>query len=49
MWEVCRKHVIANKIARFGGLEFFSLIILSELTIKCVKGFGRVVRILKDP
>ncbi len=47
--EVCRKHVIANKIARFGGLNYYFLIILSELTIKYVKGFGRVITILKDP
>jgi hypothetical protein len=28
--------------------EFFSLVILSELTIKCVIGFGRYVRIVED-
>ncbi len=37
-----------NEIAGFCGLNFFYLIILSELIIKCVIGIGRFVRILED-
>jgi hypothetical protein len=32
---------MANGIAGFGGLNFFPLVILSELTVNCVLGFGR--------
>jgi hypothetical protein len=39
---------MANEIAGFGGLIFFFLVILSELGVKCVIGFGRFMRILKD-
>jgi len=39
---------MVNEIVEFGGLNFFLLVILSELTFKCVCfGFGRVVRILE--
>ncbi len=43
-----RKFYILNKIVRFGDLNFFSLVMLSELIIKCVIGFGGFVRISKD-
>ncbi len=36
MWEKKKKKIMANEIAGFGGLNFFYLAILSELTIKCV-------------
>ncbi len=39
---------MANEIAGFGDLKFYLLVILSDLTIKCVIGFDRLVRILKD-
>jgi hypothetical protein len=39
---------MANEIVRFGGLVFVLKIILSELIIKCVIGFGRFVKIPKD-
>jgi hypothetical protein len=37
-----------NEIAGFGGLSFFFLVILSELIVKCVTGFGRFVNILEN-
>jgi hypothetical protein len=39
--------VVANEIARFGGLKFF-LSYLSELRVKCVIEFRRFVRISED-
>jgi hypothetical protein len=39
---------MANEIDGFGDLNFFSLLILSELTVKCVIGVGMFVRILQD-
>ncbi len=43
------KKVTGNEIDTFGGLNFFSLVILSELKIKCVTiGFCRFMRISKD-
>jgi hypothetical protein len=39
---------MANKIAGFGGTNFFPLVIWSEETVKCIKGFGGFVRILED-
>jgi hypothetical protein len=45
---VCRseeKIVIANEIVGFSEFECFLKIILSELIVKCVIGFGRFVRI----
>jgi hypothetical protein len=48
---VCRcakTTLMANEIAGFGDLKFYLLVILSDLTIKCVIGFDRLVRILKD-
>jgi hypothetical protein len=35
----------ANEINGFGGLNLFSLIILNEVTIKCVTMLGRFMRI----
>jgi hypothetical protein len=40
--------VIVNEIAGFGGLNLFFLVILSELTIKCVIRLGKFVEILED-
>jgi hypothetical protein len=45
---VCRQNVTANEIAGFGGLNYYFLVILSELAIKCVIGFGKFVRISKE-
>ncbi len=39
---------IANEIAGFGDLNLFFLVILRELTIKCVIGLGKFVEILED-
>jgi hypothetical protein len=39
-----KKKVITNEIAGFGGLNFF-LVILSELKIKCVIGFDRLINV----
>jgi hypothetical protein len=38
-----------DKIVGFGGLIYFSLVILNELIIKFVIGFDKVVRILVEP
>jgi hypothetical protein len=38
---------MANEIVRFSEFECFLKMILSELIIKCVIGFGRFVRILR--
>jgi hypothetical protein len=39
-----------NEIVGFGGLNFiFQPYVFSDLTIKCVLGLGRLVRILDDP
>jgi hypothetical protein len=41
---------MANEIVRFGNMMIIiNLIIKSELIIKCIIGFGRFVKILKDP
>jgi hypothetical protein len=45
---VCRKNDTANGIARFSGTELFFLVILKELIVKCVRRFGRFVRIVED-
>jgi hypothetical protein len=46
---VCRKICsLANEIAGYGGLNFF-LVISRELSVKCVIGFGRFVRISPEP
>ncbi len=47
---MCRKDGMANEIAEFGDLNFFffSLVVLSELILKCVIGFGRFVRMLEN-
>jgi len=45
---VCRKNVIVNEIVAFGGLNWFFLVLLNEITLRCVIKFGRFVRILKD-
>jgi hypothetical protein len=42
------KYVMDNESAGFGGLNFFSLHVLSELVGKCVVGIGRFVRILEN-
>lgn len=46
---VCRKDVMVNEIAGFDVLKTTNLVILSELTVECVLGFGKFVRIFKDP
>jgi len=38
---------MANEIAGFGGLNLF-LVILSNIVIKFIIGFGRFTRILED-
>ncbi len=46
-----KKLVMANEIARLGGLilfYFLNLVILNELIVKYIIGFGRFMRILKD-
>jgi hypothetical protein len=40
--------VIANEIVGFGGPNLFFLVILSEVTIKCVIGLGKFVEIFED-
>jgi len=40
---------MANGIAGFGGLNFFFIIILNELTIKCVIRFGRFCKKSRGP
>jgi hypothetical protein len=40
---------MAIEIAKFGGLNNFFLIILSELTIKCVIGFDRFCENFRGP
>jgi len=41
---------MVNEIARFGNMMMIIILIIkSELTIMCVIGFGRFVKILKDP
>ncbi len=42
------KNVKVNEIAEFGGLNFFSLIVLSGVTIECVMQFGMFVKMLKN-
>jgi hypothetical protein len=37
-----------HEIVRFDGLNFFPLVILNELIVKCVIKFGRFAKILKD-
>jgi len=44
MWK---KNELANEIVGFSGLIIFPF--FNELTIKCVVGFGELVKILKDP
>ncbi len=40
---------MVNEIAGFDDvLKKTNLVILSELTVKCVLGFGKFVRIFKD-
>jgi hypothetical protein len=36
---------MANEIVGFDGLNYYFLVILSELTFKCVIGLDRFVRI----
>ncbi len=43
---MCIKNIMVNDIVGFGGFNYF-LIILNELIVKCVIGFGRFVRVLK--
>jgi hypothetical protein len=41
---------MANEIAKFGNMMMMIILIIkSELIIKCAIGFGRFVKILKDP
>jgi len=40
-----RKNAMANEIVGFDGLNYYFLVILSELTFKCVIGLDRFVRI----
>jgi hypothetical protein len=43
------KNIMANEITGFGGLIFFShLVILGELRVKYVIRLGRFVKILED-
>ncbi len=42
-----KKNVMANQIVEL-VIRIFFLTIFSELIVKCVIGFGRFVRILKD-
>jgi len=42
-----KKNVMANQIVKL-VIQFIFLTIFSELIVKCVIGFGRFVRILKD-
>jgi hypothetical protein len=37
-----------NEVVGLGALKFFSFVILSEVTVECVIGFSRIVRILED-
>jgi hypothetical protein len=37
-----------NEVVGLGALNFFSFVILSEVTIESVIGFSRIVRILED-
>ncbi len=46
--KCAKKENHTNKIAQFGDLNFFK-IILNELRVKCVTRFGRFGRILEDP
>ncbi len=47
MW---RKIVMANEIVRFGNMMIIIILIIkSKLIIKCVIGFGRFLKNLKDP
>jgi hypothetical protein len=39
---------MANEIVGSGGVKLFSLGTLSELIVKCVIGFGRLMRILEN-
>jgi hypothetical protein len=45
---VQKKNVMANEIARFGGLNLFSLVCFSELMIQCTKVFTCVYRFCRD-
>jgi len=46
---VWRKIVMANEIVRFGNMMIIIILIIkSELIIKCVIGFGRFLKNLKD-
>jgi hypothetical protein len=40
-----RKNAMANEIVGFDGLNYYFLVILSELTFKCIIGLDRFVRI----
>jgi hypothetical protein len=40
-----RKSAMANKIVGFDGLNYYFVVILSELTFKCIIGLDRFVRI----
>jgi hypothetical protein len=37
-----------NEVVGLSALNFLSFVILSEVTIECVIGFSRIVRILED-
>jgi hypothetical protein len=39
---------MVNEIIGFGGLNFFGVVILIELTIKCIIRLDRFVRIFKN-
>jgi hypothetical protein len=40
---------MANEIVKFGNMMIIIILIIkSELIIKCVIGFGKVLKILKD-
>jgi len=45
---VCKKKIMTNKFAGFGGFNFFFFVVFfSELPVKCLLGFDRFVRSLK--
>jgi len=43
-----KKNVTTNEMIEFDVLNFFSLVILSELTIKCGIRFDKFTRILRN-
>jgi hypothetical protein len=46
--KCAQKCIMENEIVRFGGLNYFFLIILREPRVNRLREFGRFVRILED-